>query len=239
MLDLPEGTRPGIMDNDICVCSLFRNSMKYLNSTYFPQVSHMWPLAQTNFIFVEGDSNDGTYNHLLEWSKGPYAKGVQVIKKNMGNRWFGSVVSTERFKVLAALGNAALDAVPPGMDFVIWLESDLILTPNTVEKLIRVSKRKFAVAPYIYVQNSNVFYDVWAFRKNGVNFSSGYPYHIDASERGPFKVDSAGSMLVIPARYIYGGARFNDNAIIGLCDDIKSGGGTIMADPLTEVYHPG
>jgi hypothetical protein len=227
---------------NITICSLFRDSANTLGR-YLKQVISLWPLADTRWIFIEGDSIDGTFDKLDTWSRGPYGKQARVIKHNTRTRRHGSCVDAERFLVLSVLGNLALQSVFADSDYVLWLESDLIVTDdNTLLKRLVDTSQKYdnaAVAPYIYLnQVRHQFYDIWGFRIKDKCFNPFQPY-ADKIYKEPFEVQSAGSCVLFPAKYILDGARFNkEEVIVGLCKDVRRRGCKIIADPNLTIYHP-
>jgi len=218
----------------LTVCSLFRDSTRYLDR-YFAQVSSIYPLESTRFVFVEGDSTDSTYQRLLKWRDGPFKANTQVIKHDQHIPYYGSVVHPKRLSCLAELANIALDAIPEETDYILWVESDLIFESDLVRHLLLLSGGKHAVAPYIITQKTRQFYDIWAFRKDGVQFNPHKPYIHGESHL--FDVDSAGSVLLVPARFR--SCRFKtENAIIGWCENLKEEGCSIKAARDVVVWHP-
>jgi len=226
----------------VTICSLFRDSSRYLHR-YFTQLCSQLPITQLRFVFLEGDSRDDTLTKLREWASGPYAANVQVLKHDLGVPRFGPVAppvpgGRERFIALAEIGNIVLDAVPANSDYTCWLESDLIIPPGLLPALLQVAKGEHVAAPYVYHARSKVFYDTWAFRDKGCVFTHLAPY-ARKKHTTPFELSSAGSVLLIPHKYIAAGARFTEEeVIVGLCKNIRKEGGKIMAVPNIQVYHP-
>lgn len=225
----------------VMICSIFRDSEEYLNR-YFVQVSNQigYPPQSLKYVFVEGDSKDNTYKRLIEW-KGPHSN-VVVKKVDTGKPYHGSVVHPERFKVLAQVANAAIEEMNDSVDYILWLESDLIIGNNLINSLVKCNKD--IVAPFVYCGikktiETTHFYDTWAFRKNGQLFTAGYPFLKGLKFNKLFKVDSAGSVLLVKAEIVRKGARFTDKeAIVGFCYGAREMGYEVWAAPHIGVGHP-
>jgi GT2 family glycosyltransferase len=197
-----------------------------------------YPRDSVQIVAVEGDSEDETLAMLRGWTD----TRLHLLKRDTKTPRFPSIESPERFKALSVVGNTALDFVAENLqvDYVLWLESDLIWEPDLLKRLVRHNAD--AVAPMIWVEiqaHKPVFYDIWGFRNlNGTRFRQIERNAYLNTYRFLFEVSSAGSCLLVKADYIYNFARFDYRAIVGLCQAIREREGRIVVDPLTEVYHP-
>jgi cellulose synthase/poly-beta-1,6-N-acetylglucosamine synthase-like glycosyltransferase len=88
----------------IAVCSLFRDSIDHVHRTFLERST--WSEDRLFHVCVEGDSTDGTFKALLQYQ----SEKVRVIKKNTNKPKWGSVIDSERFRVLAGLWNIAIEA---------------------------------------------------------------------------------------------------------------------------------
>ena len=98
-----------------------------------------------------------------------------------------------------------------------------------------------AIAPMVYLQREDypeyTFYDTWAFRKDGRQFSQAYRYCRGFDSMHPFMVDSAGSVLVMRGELARSVHFTEDQVIAGLCGHIYEHGGSVWLDPQQSVFH--
>jgi len=132
--------------------------------------------------------------------------------------------------------NAGLDHIAqniPDLDYVCFIDSDLIYPPDLFVRLIPHDKE--VVAPLIMA--ADAFYDIWGFRKlDGEGFS---PFTRDLLDKeNVFEVSSVGGTVLIKAQAIYDGVRFGEGAIVSLCANLRKYGYRVWCDPRTVVYHP-
>lgn len=223
----------------VAIVSIFRDHAEKL-PTYIRQITTLdYPSDKIQIVAVEGDSEDETLAMLRGWSD----KRLHLMKHDLGLPRFPSIENPIRLRGLSAVGNTALDYIASQVevDFILWIESDLIWQPDLLKNLLR--REAPAVAPMVWVelqQGRPVFYDTWGFRHlGGERFKQNErDWYRNTYPLEPFEVSSAGSCLLMRAGFIYSWARFGERAIISLCEDIRERSGWIMADPLTEVYHP-
>lgn len=217
------------------VVSIFRDSATYLDR-YFSQVTRQLENTPIALSLVEGDSVDGTYRLLVKKAATLGLEHVKVTKLDSHKQRYGSVVHPERFRILADTFNAGLDAIEWDTEWVVYLDSDLIVPELTIERLINRADG-YAIAPYIFA--GEAFYDIWGFRKNGAHFGPFPPYVAGAKTATKFEIDSAGAMLVIPGQYIKAGARLaREDCVVGLCRNLRVLGCKIYADPTIKINHP-
>src|SRR5690606_24722144 len=115
------------------------------------------------------------------------------------------------------------------------VESDLIWDAETMLALLDHVAHVPAIAPMI-MDGPHSFYDIYAYRKNGVHFTKKPPY-CEWLGHDLMQLDSAGSVLFMRgdlARLV----RFTDEeVIVGLCKDIYAHGGSVWLDPDLVVKH--
>jgi len=115
------------------------------------------------------------------------------------------------------------------------------------------------VAPIIYIENTEIFYDTLAFIKDGVHFDHLYPYHESMQHNIIVEMDSVGTCFLVKAGDInfndvrdfsvqkcyaeMDGKPFirfdgeNDSEQIGFCRNIRKAGGKVYMDKRIAVYH--
>jgi hypothetical protein len=223
---------------NVTIVSCFRNATGYI-PRYFDQVGALAKALAARgdwlkLILGYGDSTDGTGEMLFEEAQ--FSLDALLVDCSHGGREFGSIENPQRFKQLAYVGNKLLDCVPPQADVVGIVESDLIWDAATLVRLIDHLAEVPAVAPMI-MDGPNSFYDVFAFRRDGVRFTKTSPYYPGLNGQ-LFQVDSAGSVLFVRGELARKARLTDGEAIIGWCRQINEYGGSIWLDPTQAVEHP-
>jgi len=223
--------------------SCFRNATGYIER-YFDQVDRLRDmltgLGHDFFgVWGEGDSTDKTkrYIHLFQYD---FNLAGVVVDCDHGGPEFGSEVNTERFRQLAYVANRMWAHIPADTDIVIDVESDLIWEPETMLTLIDRLQDYPAISPMVWMDGQRFprtfFYDVWAFRKNGQQFSHYPPYCDGFDADKPFMVDSAGSCMAIRgdlARKLV----WDENVFVGISRQIYEHGASLWVDPTVACFH--
>lgn len=225
---------------NVTIVSTFRQAVAYI-PRYFAQIDHLaillarrTPYTRLNLLLGYGDSTDGTGEALFEAAADSI--GAHLIDVSHGGPHFGSIEDAQRFRQLAQTGNKLWAAIPPDADVVALVESDLIWEAETMLRLIDHLHFCEVIAPMV-MDGPESFYDVFAYRKDGVRFTKTPPYCADLNGK-VLKVDSAGSVLFMRA----GLARLvrftEDEVVVGMCKQIYQYGGAIFVDPTLKVIHP-
>lgn len=224
----------------ITICSIFRNSEKYLHR-YFEQIEELiLDLAKygntINLLLGEGDSNDRTRESLPKY-------GYEIVDVTHGGKEYGSIVNPIRFANLAKAWNTIWETIPVSADAVVFLEADLKWRAEDLIHLIEDLMYVSVVSPMIMCGNprfpKNQFYDIWAFRKEGKQFNPHPPYFKGyCNDTDLVPLDSSGSCVVMKgdiARRI----RFTpDDVIVGMCSQIRSMRYGIWMDQNVKFIHP-
>lgn len=226
---------------NVTIISTFRQATAHI-PRYFDQVGALDKLLAARgdwlkLILGYGDSTDGTGEMLFD--EATFCMDAQLIDVSHGGKHYGSIEHPQRFKQLAYVGNKLLDCVPADADVVGIVESDLVWQSETMVKLIERLAYIPAVAPMV-MDDLESFYDVWAFRKDGVRFTKEPPYHegLDIGNAVLIPVDSAGSVLFAHGDLARKARLTDGEAIIGYCKDINKYGGVIWLDTTQAVQHP-
>ena len=226
---------------NIAIGSAFRNSSSRLRF-YFQRVAKLQEHAGKNnyvrVIAVEGDSTDDTRERLTSVARS-YGVPVDVHVCNHHGPVYGSTEEPARMKALSKVGNAILAGVDTDLDDVlVYIESDLLWTPHDIGSLIDMAYEKRGgydiFAPMVY-SSPGIFYDIWAFRKNGQRFSPFRPYH--SGLQGVTELDSAGSCLVMRSE-VAADVQMNEGALVEWCDNARAQGYKIAVHPHFKVNHP-
>jgi len=208
------------------MASMFHNSTSYLDR-YFEQVEALRREIPVTLYLAEGDSTDNTREVLEKYLE----PGDQIIDATHGGMVFGSVDHPQRWKQIAYVCNTLLDALPQAGN-LIYVEADLIWTPETMVHLLGDLTVVDAVAPLCYQRER--FYDTWGYRyEDGSHIGSSPVRHT-----GLVKILSAGSCIAMRPE-VYRDCRFTeDEAIVGFCKEMKAEGFGLFMDTDLAIEHP-
>lgn len=224
----------------IAIISAFRNSASYI-PRYCQQMAALQKLLlesghSLHLVLGYGDSRDGTSELLYEECS--HNLHSILFDVSHGGRDYGSVVDSKRFKNLAYVGNRLWSVLPSDADVVGLVESDLIWEASVVMELLNIMEDRHMVAPMIY-QANGLFYDTWAYRMNGVNFSNHRPHHPEfkASKRF-YNMDSVGSFFLLDGELAPKVYWPEEDVTVGLSRMVRDNNGVITLDSHLKVYHP-
>lgn len=233
----------------VVVVSAFRNSPKAQVDRWLSQIARLKTLLGHTYyvsgVAVWGDCKprDKTVQMLMDGAA-DWNLEVDIVEQNHGGPFYGSVDVPERMQQLSVVANAAFDSVIPADDVVIYVESDLIWTPQTMQRLVGLAQQSSVIGfdiftPMIFAGEH--FYDVWAFREGGTQFGPYPPYHSSLeSFNGPIKeLDSAGSCLVMRGEIARDEEiRMEKNALVEWCNKARAKGYKIGAVLELRIDHP-
>jgi hypothetical protein len=228
----------------VAIGSAFRNSPNWHVERYFTQVyqyekrllSQGW---SCRVIAVEGDSHtDETRRSIIKWA-GIYDIELSLTRVNHGGPEFGSVETLERFIALSKVGNGILEQVEVRDDIVVYVESDLLWSPDTLLRLGSqvLEKDLDVVSPLVFAGQH--FYDVWGFRGlDNARFAPFPPYHSMLNLDGLTEVSSVGSCLVMRAQVANDCRMIDNECLVGFCKDARNKGYKIWVDARERINHP-
>lgn len=227
----------------IAVGSAFRNSSAGLTA-YFNRVKalqeHVGPQHKVRVIAAEGDSVDGT-KHALGIVARSKAVPVEVRACDHGGPVFGSTEHQARLDALTGVGNAIFEGVRDDDDVLVYVESDLLWDPHTIGSLIDMAAERRGgfdvLAPMVWAQ-PGVFYDIFAYRKDGQRFGPFAPYHPALKPTGVTEVDSAGSCLVMRGGIARQVRIPKGGVLIGWCEKAREAGYRVGVTRDFGVQHP-
>lgn len=227
--------------------SHFRNSAGYL-SRYIDQMERLQKsLLERHFslslVLGYGDSSDKTAELLYEECVHHF--DATLVEVSHGGPNYGSVVHPQRFRQLAFIGNKLFSYLPELSDCVGLVESDLIWKPEVLLGLILTWRelqeklhQQVMIAPLVLHLDER-FYDVWAFRKTGLNFTHQPPYHQGLQMNGRWcNMDSVGSLFFLDTGMARSIRWPEQDVVVGFCRQFKQYGGKIFVDKQAKVYHP-
>ena len=159
-----------------------------------------------------------------------------------------SIADPKRIKSMSVLGDALLDWVQSDLDtkvitkekydYILWLESDLLITYDLISRLVASVawlEIPLVVAPLIYVQNTENFYDIWGFRgTNGKCWGS----NPKEANTGLIEMQSVGSCVLFSASLLDKGLAFGTNGFVSFCSTARDLGATIFANTDVRIWHP-
>lgn len=192
------------------------------------------------WVWVVGDSEDETYAQLLTIvNEVRPLRRVDLIRHDTG------IVGNDmpnRLRRMSETANQWLAQVQADDDYLLIHESDIISPVNLVERFLRhVDAGRCPVAgwPILPVTDTQaVFYDIWAYRKDGRRFTNTPPFHECYNPNTPFEVDSVGTCWLLHAEDIRRGARFTNGAVVELCEQLRGYGRRFWVDPKLVVVQP-
>jgi hypothetical protein len=221
----------------VVMLSLWRNDAQRAIKS---RLQHLLAKGASAYIWVTGDNVDDT-EHILSTSA-HCQKEIIVLRKDTH---IHSSVPDDRLRGLSQSAQAGLDYFVDHYaqaDYLLIHESDLISPPNLIERMIALSQSKngAAVAGWVTLQlgSEKLFYDTWAYRKDGVKFTNHAPFHASYDAETPFEVDSVGSCVLFPAHPLRDGWRLTQGGIVEICQKMQAAGVHIWVDPTLEIIQP-
>lgn len=227
----------------VVLCSMWRND---LNRRLVDRVEHLLAKSETypnlRWVWVVGDSTDGTIQALSDLTTG--YDNVRIL--NIGNTGIEGNDAASRLKRLSVTANEyfyEIDRYTIDFDYILVHESDIASPRNIVNRLVAHAEQgrcPIAGWPTIKLrgeQGVSYFYDVWAYRKDGVRFTHDVPYHKCFRYPEPFQVDSFGTCFLFHAEdapLIH----MQEQAFLDLCRQLRAQGRTLWVDPTLEVQQP-
>lgn len=226
-------TQPRVM-----LCSMWRNDTQ---RALADRVEHLllkaecWPSLR--FTWVVGDSTDGTADALRELSTG-YEDAVTIV--DIGDTGIKGDDAPSRLRRLSVTGNHYWPLCAKA-DYVLVHESDIVSPYDLVPRMVAAAERGIcpvAAWPVIEIApGMRWFYDVWAYRKDGVRFTNEPPYHQAYRADRPFTVDSFGTV------FMFHGedpplVHMDKRAVLDICWHLREQGRTLWVDPSIVVEQP-
>jgi hypothetical protein len=198
-----------------------------------------------SLILGHGDSSDNTAAAIFDECANCF--DAHIVDVSHGGSEFGSIVHPVRFRQLAFVANKLWSYLPKDADYVGIVESDLVWSAETLQSLlngIKATHSRFSVsqvqsiyAPLI-LDFEGYFYDVWAFRKDGVQFDQIPPFAVLDNGVRYHEVDSVGSCFFLDAGLAYQLTWPPEDVVVGFCRKARELGARIFVDTELQVRHP-
>jgi hypothetical protein len=216
----------------VAIMSLWQNDAATVEAraAHLLEKSHYGPLR---WVWVVGDSSDETEARLQAIVDAHYEKDITIVRHD--THIIGEAPAT-RLVRLSETANAGLDAVRANDDYWLLHESDLRSPVSLVTRFLNTGK--CPIAGWVTLGESDVFYDTFAYRKDGVMFSNSVPYHRCYWPDRLFEVDCVGSCWMAHAEDIRAGVRCHEQGVIDLCQQFKERGRTLWVDPRISIVQP-
>lgn len=220
---------------NITIVTPFRDEAGRLDAYFARLLSLDWPHDQLRYVFVEGDSTDNTFMRLATFLD--VDRRGRLIRCDTGRPRYPSIVHPDRFRVLARVFNAGLDAVDlDWTDRVLFLPCDIRYGPDLLQRL--AAHNLDAVAPFVF--QGNIFYDIWAFSHEG-NFLANFPREaLSIWGTEPVEMTTIGGTMLFDVALLLAGVRYTYEEVDrGWSHAARAAGFRLWADPLTIVEHGG
>ena len=224
----------------VLVMSMVANSVKTL-PRYLEQLQHLRTALSfrgdmLTALVCEGDSIDGSWSWLQEHMP-PW---VELMQCHHGGLIYTSQVNPIRFRQLSMVWNTMLDRVAQmeGVDVVVLVEDDLIIYSDDMIGLIDSQRHHGGiVCPMVYI--GPLFYDTWAYRRNGTEFRNWpRPYHPELTDDIEYlELDSAGSCMAMSWDIAATIRTTAEEELVGFCKNATGAGHQIRLMPTYACDH--
>lgn len=187
----------------ILICLLFKNSILWLDrflNCLNSLIENKPNDIEYNINIIYGDSNDGTdleVKNRMDELRRKYTCIIKMVHMPLPRRLDG-------LEKLGILRNASIMMCDIAeYDYVLNIDTDVIFGYENIERLVRDieddnNKSSIGIiAPLVFIENSGVFYDTFAFRMEGKMFRSDIrPDLLLSKFGGIFEVDSVGTCYI-------------------------------------------
>lgn len=187
------------------------------------------------WLWIVGDSSDDTADRLEALMDARPDKDIELL---WGNTGITAEDPANRIARLAQTANVGLEQVRETDDYVLVHESDLLSPDDVVERFLSIGEPVCGGSVWLPVSDPPIWYDTWAYRKDGVMFTNQPPFHAAYDAHEPFEVDSVGSVYLFPAQDVRQGVRFNEWAVVGLMESLRERGRRIWCVPSVRIVQP-
>lgn len=243
----------------IAVASMFKDSQTFhghpINQVdrYFAQMAGQQgrgDVFDLTFHLAVGTSADDTWEAvhrgLESWPGTREGDFGKVFRDQADGGPVASVRTEERLPHLSAAANPPFrSARDSGADYVLWVESDLIIGPGFIAALLdgfAAPAPPVVVAPLpVYAAGGNdLFYDLLCMRGVGDKRWGHEAVPWFRSQKNRYMpMESVGCAALMDGGFLRRiRADFGAGAFPVLCEAVRGAGGTIVCDTRTEIRHP-
>lgn len=222
----------------IAIASIIRNEESNGNLKGFLKCCQGLEQYHDNifYIFIEGDSSDNTFKILKGWLI--HKKDYILKKLDRAHPPFPKTRDQRRTTYFAELRNMLIDLAlsVPDISEVLMIDANYGWGDDLIS-LLRQTDADIAAPLAVTHKNHDgkyIFYDIWAFRKDGREFSPFYPYCKGFDSDDPSNIDSAGGGYLIRRKVLDSGVRYDgkrDCEHVSFCQGAKKKGFTVKIDP--------
>lgn len=210
------------------------------------------------YVFIEGDSYDDTYKVLKKWlsgdEDGKKDRNYVLKKFDKGYSKFQKNRDTKRTRYFAELRNMLINYILeiPDVSLVFMVDASYGMNGDIINDLEKTLKRDGAdIAAPLNLSHKDhagkwMFYDIFAYRKDGKEFTNHYPYHRDI-ESGlksgkSVRIDSCGGGYLVKREVFDAGIRYNGNKDcehVGFAKRARDKGFVIRLNPKVKIRKGG
>lgn len=230
---------------NLVVGSCFRNSAGAHIAQYRQRIVALQAACRArgitlHVIAVWGDSADRTELALWEALRPLNLHELLVLRRDHGFPEYGSSEHPDRLAGFAHAANGVFETVGVGADAVVYVESDLIWTPETLLAAVeRLRPGVDVLGVPTFCGPTNVFYDTWGYRTpDGRRFGPLPPYweamHLDRLQ----EVGTVGGCVATRGEVARACRCSKAEAIVGLCKDAIGKAYHVWTDWRLRVEHP-
>ena len=178
------------------------------------------------FVWVVGDSSDGTEDYLR--SVAAQDKRATVLRHDTNIAGDDPDTRLERMSLTI---NAGFQTFRKTDKYAVIHESDLVSPVDVVEQFIATGKE--VVGGFVWL--GNIFYDTYAYRKNGRRFDNHAPFHPEFDMNSLNELDCIGSCWMFPTAAKISCLKYG---VIELCGQLKEKDYSIWCDPRIRIEQP-
>lgn len=195
---------------------------RHLLSKTYPNLRWLWSV---------GDSSDDTETRLRQ------------IAINHDVSFCDSTTHIDKAKYpyrrLSKMQTMTFRHVRDEDDLVFYCESDLLSSPDVIQRLLARGKLPIAGWPTLMHEGHKLFYDTWAYQKNGKRFVHHPPHCDNWSDRvnGLIEVDGFGSAWIAEAADIKDMV-IEEECVREICRTLKAMGRCLWVDTNEEIEQP-
>ena len=231
----------------INICTLFKDSVMWYGSfigqvhRFFHQISQQqqtnWKLGK--ICCLVSPSKDNTYEEVVAYQE----DFDMVVLFDDKESTVQSTLDVKRLGHMARLGNLVLNVGKEDSDYLLWIESDLIIKDrNLISGLcegFNINHNAGIIAPMAMLDR--ILYDIWAFRDlDGYNWQWKHPFCRDYLKYDRYvPMLSVGTTTLIKSYLIDMGVGFGEREhFLELCKRVRSLEHNIFVDKKLQIFHP-
>ena len=192
----------------IAIGSIIRNRA-WILPEYLTALQSMRIPAERGYLFIENDSEDETQSILINFADKEEAFAKVALIKTGVESWDHHFYD---YSNLASLRNRLLEwFLITSADFLMSVDSDVIVQPDTFEKLYETYQRMGGIVGAPICNVPGQFLDGHTPGNFMVIENGAYRHPATYLISGDYEVDLTGAVYLIPSWVIEQGARYGDN----------------------------